>query len=293
MKENNLSKIIEKKLFTVNRSYHESFEKLNEKELVGLCEYDSLLTKVHKELKSKVSQEDLTTFESNLKVFANLGEEFSSLYVPLFKLKKSTKLTVFSEMFLKKEITTSADFNPIYAKLINKAGADSWVDVNKCLFKDSKTLNPEAVTRLCDGFSLTDITSYGRFVDAVNCTTFYIRDIINISEFSHVLNLCNTNEKFVFVLLYPYLIKPLGKIVWTTLLPHFHFVSGSFYTFIKNVADLLKSGSLGKTILTSSIKSSAKFALGVSGVGILALFSNAFTTKTNQVLISNGRLYKG
>jgi hypothetical protein len=55
MVNNNLFKLMEKKLFTVNKSYHESFNNLNSDELNGLCKYDSLLEKVHKELKHKVS----------------------------------------------------------------------------------------------------------------------------------------------------------------------------------------------------------------------------------------------
>jgi hypothetical protein len=58
MINNNVFKLMEKKLFTVNKSYHENFNNLNSDELDGLCKYDSLLEKVHKELKHKVSPED-------------------------------------------------------------------------------------------------------------------------------------------------------------------------------------------------------------------------------------------
>ena len=50
MKENYLLKFFEKKISTVNNSYHESFKDLNAEELIGLCEHDKLLIKVHKEL---------------------------------------------------------------------------------------------------------------------------------------------------------------------------------------------------------------------------------------------------
>ena len=45
-------KSIQDRLSTVNKSYHDAFKSLKEEELMNLCEHDSLLEKVHQELKS-------------------------------------------------------------------------------------------------------------------------------------------------------------------------------------------------------------------------------------------------
>jgi hypothetical protein len=53
MNENKLFlKPIHDKLFTVNKNYHERFKDLKKEELIGLCKHNSLLEKVHQELKS-------------------------------------------------------------------------------------------------------------------------------------------------------------------------------------------------------------------------------------------------
>lgn len=54
--KSNLMQLFEKKLFSVNRSYHESFKHLSNEELLGLCDHNSLLGKVHEELKSSITE---------------------------------------------------------------------------------------------------------------------------------------------------------------------------------------------------------------------------------------------
>ena len=56
--------LLNNNLFTVNKSYHESFKSLNTEELKGLCEHNSLLKKVHEELQSNVTQSDLEDFDN-------------------------------------------------------------------------------------------------------------------------------------------------------------------------------------------------------------------------------------
>jgi hypothetical protein len=138
---------------------------------------------------------------------------------------------------------------------------ESWVETNKCLFDKTELINKEAVSNLLKGFSLKDLNSYDILLEAINYVAVFLKDIVTTIDFTHIFNICYPNEKFLFMLLYPFLIKPLGKIVWVTLIPHFHFVSGSFTTFMKNAATFLKTKNLNKTFITFSVKKSAKIAL--------------------------------
>ena len=169
----------------------------------------------------------------------------------------------------------------------------SWNEANKCLFDGSTTrMNEDAVSNLVNGLSLKNLNSYDRLLEAVNCLSTFLKNIVTTADFTHIFNLCYHNEKFVFILLYPFLLKPLGKKVWTTLLPHFHLVTGSFSSFMKDVAYFLKNNNLNKTFIT--FKKTARLAVGVSGVGLLALFSNYFSKQSTQgVLTTNSQAYKG
>ena len=58
MKDNQILNLI----FTVNKSYHNSFKDLTKEELTGLCQHSSFLAKVREELLSEVSSKDLDVF---------------------------------------------------------------------------------------------------------------------------------------------------------------------------------------------------------------------------------------
>ena len=278
MKENSLLKLIEKKLFTVNKSYNENFNFLEKEELAGLCKHESLLKKVHEELKSEISHTDLDVFDRNLQVFRDSGKDFNELYSFLFKEKTFISQNKIENFILKRKVTSSEDFNPVFKKLAEKSGDDFWCEINKCLCENSDVLRAEAVKQLIEGIALKKITFYGRFLEAVESFAFYVNEIWTCSDFTRIYNLCKTNEKFVFISMYP----------------HFHFISGSFTYFIQKVSTILKKGTAFEHIYkTLYVKTSAKVAFGTSGVGFLALFSNYSTEKTNQALVKNVKLYKG
>ena len=78
------------------------------------------------------------------------------------------------------------------------------------------------------------------------------------------------------------------------MLPHFHFVKGSFTTFIQKVSNTLyKSTVLFHKYQTLSVRKSAKLALGISGAGFIAYLGSYFTTNVKQGLASNSKIYKG
>ena len=97
-------------------------------------------------------------------------------------------------------------------------------------------------------FSLKDLNSYDNLLEAINYVAVFLKDIVTTTDFTHIFNICYHNEKFMFMLLYPFLIKPLGKIVWVTLLPHFHFVSGSFNLKLNSFIQEFNNSTKGSTI---------------------------------------------
>ena len=81
-----------------------------------------------------------------------------------------------------------------------------------------------------------------------------MHSIWEVQDFTLLLNACKINEKFVFLLFFPYFFKPLGTVIWPTLLAHFNYVFGSFIKFMAKVSSFLKKGNIYKhTIRTISI----------------------------------------
>ena len=176
----------------------------------------------------------------------------------------------------------------------SSAEEDVLTQINKYLYDHTDVLNLISVKHLTNGISLEKITFYNRCREAVEYSALYINDIWTSSDFTHMINLCKTNEKFVFLLFYPYFIKPLGKIIWTILFPHFHFVSGSFTIFMQKASDGLAKGPQYNYIYrTVSAKKLIKLALGFNSVGLLALYNNFLSGKGGQILFSNDKLYNG
>ena len=81
MNNNNFFNTTFNRSLTVTQSYHENFTQLNDAEITGLCSHDSLLKKVHEEMKLCDNEFDINTFDRNLQVFQNSGKDFKSLSV--------------------------------------------------------------------------------------------------------------------------------------------------------------------------------------------------------------------
>lgn len=231
------------------------------------------------------------------KYFRILGKILKAcLYISVFNDNLIKAKNHISDVFIKKTIITSETSTPIYTKIAktDETGPNQWSQIKNLLYGHADTFNTQSVSCLTDGLTLKKITFYNRFLEVVHCFGSSVNEILTSIDFTHIINLCKTNEKFVFIMLYPYFIRPVGKIVWTTLLPHFHFVHGSFTFFMQKVSDLFKKGTnLSHTYRTMTVKRQTKLAIEFSSVGILALFNNLFVTKTAQGLISNKQLYKG
>ena len=136
IKENNLLKILEKKLFTVNKSYHESFKNLNEEELVGLCRYDFLLEKVHEEMLNNKTDNDI--FSKNLSIYfkesGDFSEQLRSVYINLNDTEKQNSLV---DVFLKKSMTTGQDLIPVLKKIQEKTDDNLWSQTKNCLYENN------------------------------------------------------------------------------------------------------------------------------------------------------------
>ena len=111
----------------------------------------------------------------------------------------------------------------------------------------------------------------GSFFESVYYIVAFLKETITISEMSVLLEYCKTNEKFIFILLYPYLFKPLKKLLWSILFPVSSLRVESFTFFLKQVA--LKIGNIIKHQMTVvngfyhlRVARSVKYTLGTGGV---------------------------
>ena len=120
--KSNLMQLFKKKLFTVNKSYHESFKHLSNKELVGLCDHNFLSEKVHKELKSSVTESDIKEFNQSLDVYRHFGGEHNQLITSVFETKQVLTENYVENLVFNKIETKSEHFDPILKKLALKSG---------------------------------------------------------------------------------------------------------------------------------------------------------------------------
>lgn len=119
---------------------------------------------------------------------------------------------------------------------------------------NTNNLRFNTLKSLIDGFSFECISSFSQIDLAIYRLAEFLEGIWTTEDFTLVLNACKTNEKFVYLLFYPYLLKPLGEVIWPTLLVHFNYVYGSFSKFMAKVSSFLKKGNvLTHTIRTISI----------------------------------------
>ena len=234
-----------KKLFMVNKSYHHAFKSLNEQEINGLCLHDELLAKVHQELKSSSSELDIDFFSQTLQVIRNPNENNWRSLERFALNNNSNKVTNYFEHFFFKNSSLHTYLLPLRDTLVDRFGGIEAYNryVNRSLYQPNGTFRLDAVQDLVRGFSIEDIFSYEKIYEAINLVALYVRDIWFTSEFTDILGFCHCNEKFVAILLYPYLLLPLGKSIWRTLFPVFTFVSGSFSKFMQQVSDVLGRGS--------------------------------------------------
>ena len=247
--KSNLMQLYEKKLFTVNKSYHESFKHLSNEELIGLCDHNSLLEKVHKELKPSVTESDIENFNLILNVINREGhgfDDFKEAFLQPQPLRQSQDIRVDIQRFAEKNIKFERAI-PAVEKLSHYysyhsyyTGQNKWSCANQYLYKNNTNeLHLSAVKDLKEGFSIENLTSYERFDEIMANLSYFLRVIWDPSDFRFIVDLCKMEPKYVFIVIYPLFLQPLGLKLWTILLPHFHFVKGSFLTLMTKLAKML------------------------------------------------------
>jgi len=252
------------KCLTVKESYEANFKGLTEEQLIDLCKHNSFLDKVHEEMLNNKTDNDI--FSKNLDIYlkesGDFSEQLKSVYIDLNDTREQNSLV---DVFLKKNMTTGRDLVPVLRKIQGKSDDNLWSQTKDCLYENNTNdFKLNTLKAFIDGFSFDNISSLKDINLAIYRVSDFVHSIWEVQDFTLILNACKTNEKFVFLLFFPYFFKPLGKIIWPTLLAHFNYVSGSFTKFIAKVSSLLKKGNIfNHTIRTISITKTAKLSLGI------------------------------
>jgi hypothetical protein len=279
---------------TIKESYESSFKKLTNEELNGLQNHLTFLDKVHSEMIG--CEEESNVFKANLKAYlSGDGNEFFALCKNVYIEQQSIeKQRTFLNFLSSQKVETGRDLIPVVKKLSDKTGDNLWGDLkNEIYANEAGDFRVGVLNSLIEGFSFEKVTLYNRFLEAVCLLANYLEGILKSADFSLILNICNKNEKFVFILLYPYFLKPLGKIIWPTLLSHFHFFSGCFTLFMKKVATTCVSGrDFGRVIQNLTVSKTFKFTVGIGSLSGFFLYNNYYL-KSNPLALTSPMLYKG
>lgn len=193
--------------------------------------------------------------------------------------------------------TPSNDLGGILTKLCSKQSNNMLGDISNGLKdqKNSALLDQTVLKYYLEGIRNTDLATWDRLSESIHYTAAFLKDTITVSELAIILEYCKTNEKFMFILLYPYLFKPLKKLLWSYLYPVFSLTVSSFTCFLKKVA--LKIGNIIKhqSALVNGfhhlkVSKSVKYTLGTGGVSSLLLLYNSYFFKDNRAIVP---LYQG
>lgn len=196
------------KYAAIKDSYESNFKYLNSQELDGLKSHMIFLDKVHREIIG--SEEESSLFKDHLNAFLSEdGKEFFSICQSAYidQEKIDAQKNFLSRLSLEK-VSTGRDLIPIVKKLSDKNGDLMWGNVKNVLFEnESGDLRETSLRALIEGFSFDTVTTYHRFLEAVNLLVHYLNNVFNSVDYKLILNICKTNEKFAFLLLYPYFLK--------------------------------------------------------------------------------------
>ena len=193
--------------------------------------------------------------------------------------------------------TPSNDLESILLKLSSKQNNNMFENISKNLIdqKNPALLDQTVLKHYLGGIRNIDLTTWDRFTESIHQTAMFFKETITVSDLAVLLEYCKTNEKFIFILLYPYLFMPLKKLLWSYLYPIFSLRIESFTFFLKQVA--LKIGNIIKhqnAIVNSfnqlRMLKSVKYTLGTGGVSSLLLLYNSYFLKDNIALAP---LYQG
>ena len=296
----------------IQRSHQENFGKgLTPEELEDLQNHQKLYRKVVEELGGQTEGVEEMSLRFNNFV-ENNSTELSQISQFFVKPEESNvtdfKVSLFSPTTWSKPLWTydntppvitnpSNDLGDILLKLSSKQSNNMFENISKNLTdqKNSELLDQSVLKYYLGGIRNMGLTTWERLPESIHQTAIFLKETITVSELGVLLEYCKTNEKFIFILLYPYLFVPLKKLLWSYLYPIFSLRQESFTFFLKQVA--LKIGNIIKhqnAIVNGfsqlRISRSVKYTLGTGGVSSLLLLYNRYFLKDNKALVP---LYQG
>jgi len=171
-----------------------------------------------------------------------------------------------------------------------------WGDIQKGLLDNNNLIKPNVINYYLDGIKTSSLNDMSRLSEALHYISEFLSKLLSFDELALLLEHCRINEKFMFLLLYPYFFKPLKELLWSNLFPIFYLKANNFNSFMKKVA--LKIGTIisHQTAVVNgfvNIKVSKKLGLtlGTGGLsGILLLFSKHFMKDSAAVMC---QMYSG
>ena len=187
--------------------------------------------------------------------------------------------------------TPSNDLRTVLTKLGSKQSNTMLADISTGLKdqRNSTLLDKTVLDYYLEGIRNTDLTAWDRLPESIHYIATFFKETITVSEMAVLLEYCKTNEKFIFILLYPYLFKPLKKLLWSYLFPIFSLKIESFTFFLKQVA--LKIGNIIKhqnAIVNGfhhlTFSRSVKYTLGTGGISSLLLLFHSYFLKDNGAI---------
>jgi len=293
------------------KSYKENFCKnVTDEELKSLEDHQVLYKKVLDELGGRVNgaEEMSTRFNNHIENNFNELLSVSKFYVkPDQANVTDLNVSLLNPKTWSKPLwtyqdnhpvidTPKTDLSPIIKKFGESQDGNIYENISIGLTNKGQThIDPEVLEHYLAGIRNTDLMTWERFSESVFYTADFIQSTLNVSEMAVLLEYCITNEKFIFLLLYPYFFKPLKKLLWSYLYPVFSLTADSFTFFLKQVA--LQIGNIIKHknavvhgFYNLKISRSVKLTLGTGCFSsLLLLYSNHFI-KDNKALVP---LYSG
>lgn len=301
---NYINKIQGKSSGSIEQSYKTNFgSNLSEDELRSLTDHQILYKKVLDELNGRVDgvEEMSTRFNHYIETDVNELLKLSQFYVkPGQSNSADSGVSLLNPQTWSKPLwtyqetrpllsTPQVDLSHIIKKLAEKQD-NIYQNISRNLKdKDQTSLDPVVVDYYLAGIRNKDLAIWDRFLESVHYVADFFEKTLNIYDVSVLLEYCITNEKFVFLLFWPYLFKPLKRLLWSFLYPVFSLTSGSFTFFLKQIG--LKIGNIIKHksalihgFYNLKVSRSVKFTLGSGGLSGLLLLYNKYFLKDSMLI---------
>jgi hypothetical protein len=175
----------------------------------------------------------------------------------------------------------------VIQKLADKQNKEFKFDyslINKQLTSNNPPyINKKVVEWYIEGINSLSITKLPGYQEMVMSINKYFVTLLSQMGIQLLLQYCKFNEKYVFLLLYPYFFQPLGSYLWTTAFPVFFLKANSFLSFLKDVALNIGNIITHQTALVNNFrntiieKNRLYFTLGASSLtGVLVLYNKHF-----------------